>query len=652
MLEHPQEMDIGPRSLSETAETDRGKTFLETFDVTRIPASPGCYIMLDAKKKPIYVGKAKNLRVRLRTYINEQDTRYNVKFLLRHVVDIEFLVTTTEKEALLLENSLIKQHKPRYNIRLKDDKTYVSLRIDLDERYPRVTVVRRYRKDGARYFGPYTSTSAVRDTLKLIRRFFPLRLCSDQVLHNRTRPCLYFQMRQCMGPCRPIEDGQYREVVNQVMLVLQGRTADLENRLREQIQGYAEHLEFEQAAVLRDRLFALRQTVERQRTVAVPGAEDRDAVGLYQEGRYVVVQAIFFRGGKMVGGRDYAFEGCEMPTEELLSSFLLQYGAQVPTLPAEILVPVELEDADSIAEILSERRGSKVAVLCPQRGDKAALVELAVRNARHSFTERQLVEEANKDLMEQVRSALGLLRAPHRMECFDISNFQGDRAVGSMAVFEDGLPCKARYRRYAIRSVEGQDDFAMLREILMRRYKRAIEEDDLPDLAVIDGGRGQLNVARAVFDDLGIDDLPIVGIAKSRAEGQARTPERFFVPNRVNPIILPQHAPVVQLMARLRDEAHRFAVTYHRKRRREATIKTPLTDISGVGPKRARTLLTQLGSLATIAASPVEAIAALPGFNEAIARSVLEYLSTHKTEEVKSQGSKARGTADRGALRP
>ncbi|MCX5757533.1 MAG: excinuclease ABC subunit UvrC, partial [Candidatus Hydrogenedentes bacterium] len=361
MQDHPKETAAKPIAASEAGDSTPGKTFLETFDVGRIPASPGCYIMQDAKKKPIYVGKAKNLRARLRTYVNEQDTRYRVKFLLRHVAHVEFLVTTTEKEALLLENSLIKQYKPRYNVQLKDDKTYVSLRIDLEERYPRVTVVRRYKKDGARYFGPYASASAVRETLKLIRQFFPLRLCSDRVLRSRTRPCLYCQMGQCMGPCGEVDNAQYREVVNQVMLVLQGRTADLENYLTEQIQGHVERLEFEQAALLRDRLFALRKTVERQRTVAVPGVEDRDAIGLYQEGRYVVVQAIFFRGGKMVGGRDYAFEGCEMPVDEFLSSFLLQYGAQVPTLPEEILVPIELEDADTIAEILAERRGAKVA---------------------------------------------------------------------------------------------------------------------------------------------------------------------------------------------------------------------------------------------------------------------------------------------------
>ncbi|HRT20179.1 MAG TPA: excinuclease ABC subunit UvrC [Candidatus Hydrogenedentes bacterium] len=613
-----------------------GKAFLKHFDPALIPSLPGCYIMQDAKKRPIYVGKAKDLRARLRTYINEQDSRYNVTFLLRRVAHIEFLVTNTEKEALLLEDSLIKQYKPRYNIRLRDDKTYVSLRIDPAEKYPRVTIVRRYRKDGARYFGPYASASAVRETLKLIRRFFPLRLCSDSVLRNRTRPCLYFQMGQCMGPCMGTDEAQYREVVDQVMLVLQGRTGELENRLSEQIRELAGRLEFEQAAVLRDRLLALRKTVERQRTVAVPGAEDRDVVGLCQEGRYVVVQVIFFRGGKMVGGRDYAFEGCEMPPDEFLRSFLMQYGAQTPTLPAEILAPMDLDDAETIAEILAERRGRSVTIMHPKRGDKAALLELAARNARQSFAERQLAQEAGRDLMEQVRKTFGMVAVPYRMECFDISNLQGGRSVGGMAVFENAVPAKARYRRYAIRTVEGQDDFAMLREVLMRRYTRAIEEDDLPDLAVIDGGRGQLNVARAVFDDLGIGDLPVVGIAKSRSEGESRSPERFFLPNRVNPVILPQHSPVVRLLAHLRDEAHRFAISYHRKRRKKATLKTSLTEIPGIGPKRARILLTRLGSLATIADSSMEAIAALPGFNETIAREVLKHLRAgEETKEGK-----------------
>jgi excinuclease ABC subunit C len=607
--------------------------FLATFDLGRVVTAPGCYIMYDEKDRPIYVGKAKNLRARLRTYVTERDTRYSVKFLMQRVAHIKILVTANEKEALLLENSLIKQYKPRYNVRLKDDKTYVSLRLNLTEDFPRIRVVRRYRKDGARYFGPYSSALAVRETLRMMRRLFPLRLCSDAVMHNRTRPCLYYQMKQCMAPCVGLIDrGAYHEIADQAVMVLEGRTSDLERLLLDQIRDRASALEFEKAAVLRDRLYAVRRTVERQRTVAVPGPEDRDVFGVYTEGRFVEIQVIFFRGGKMVGGRSYSFEQCEMPLDELLSSFLLQYGDRIPTIPAEILVPIQLEDAAAIAEILSEARGAKVVIHCPQRGDKQALVDLAARNAKSSFQEKRLTERADRDLLDQVRRTFKLDRMPERIECYDISTLQGSKAVGSMVAFEGGQPCTARYRRFAIRAVEGQDDFAMLREVLLRRFKRAIEENDLPDLVVIDGGKGQLNVARAVFEDLGIDDLPALSIAKSRAEGGGRSPERFFLPGRANPIIPPQHAAVVRFMARVRDEAHRFAITYHRTTRARATVRTALVDIPGVGPKRARMLLNKIGALAKIRESPVEAIAALPGFSAALARTVLEHLKKYGAE--------------------
>jgi len=602
--------------------------FLASFDLASVPAVPGCYIMRDAKGRPVYVGKAKNLRARLRTYINDQDSRYSVKFLMRRVAHVEFLVTTNEKEALLLENSLIKQHKPRYNIRLKDDKTYVSLRVNVQDPFPRVTVVRRYRKDGAKYFGPYSSAQAVRDTLRQIHRVFPLRRCTDHVMRNRARPCLYHQMNQCMAPCVGLVDPEtYREVVSEVLMVLEGRTADLERLLLARIQERVDALAFEKAAVLRDRLYALRQTVERQRTVGVLGVEDRDVFGLYHEGCIAEFQVIFYRGGKMLGGRAFSFERREMPLDELLGSFLLQYYSETQMTPAEVLVPLPLDEADTLGEILAEKRGARVAVLWPQRGEKRALVDLATRNAKSSFEEKRLADKANRDVLEQVQQMLKLAHPPQRIECYDISTLQGTKPVGSMVTFEGGVPNKSRYRRFAIRHVEGQDDFAMLREVLMRRFTRAIEENDLPDLAVIDGGKGQLNVATTVFKDLGIEDLPAAGMAKARSEGGERSPERFFLPGRVNPVIPPQHTPAVQFMARIRDEAHRFAITYHRQRRGKATLRTALLDIPGVGPKRARTLLNGIGSLAKIRRSRVEEIAALPGFNETLAQTVCEHLA-------------------------
>ncbi len=602
--------------------------FLASFDLADVSTASGCYIMADEKGKVIYVGKAKNLRSRVRQYINEQDSRYSVKFLMGRVAHIDFLITANEKEALLLENSLIKQFKPRYNVRLKDDKTYLSLRLDPREAYPRITVVRRYKKDGALYFGPYSSAQSVRETVRQIQRVFPLRTCSDHVLRNRVRPCIYYQMKQCVAPCVGYTDPeQYGEIVQQVAMVLNGRSDELKKFFVTQIEEHAEALEFEKAAAIRDRLYALRRTLEKQRMVAVPGAAERDVFGLYTQARYAEIQILFFRGGKMVGGRSFSFKQREMPLEEVLGSFLLQYYSEGPVIPSEVLIPLPLEEADSLGEILAEQRGAKVAVLHPQRGDKKALVELASRNAKTSFQEKRMAEKAQSDLLDQIREKLKLQRVPARIECFDISTHQGDKSVGSMVVFEGAEPNKARYRRYSIKYVEGQDDFAMMREVLMRRYKRAIEENDLPELVLIDGGKGQLNVATAVFADLGIEDLDVASIAKSRTEESGHSPERFFRPGRMNPIVLQQNSPIVHLLARVRDEAHRFAITYHRKRRRTAALRTPLLDVPGIGPARAKKLLTLFGSLARIRQSPVSDIAQVPGLTIELAKAIKGYLS-------------------------
>jgi excinuclease ABC subunit C len=604
--------------------------FLRTFDLSNVPTAPGCYIMRDAKETVVYVGKALNLRARVRAYFNDTDSRYRVRFLMRRAAGIEFLVTNNEKEALLLENSLIKKYKPRYNVRLKDDKTYVSLRINVPHEFPRITVTRKLRKDGSRYFGPYSNANAVRDTLKELQRVFPLRTCSDNVLANRSRPCLYYQMGQCAAPCVGyIGKDAYRDIVDQAIMVLEGRSGDVEKQLEAHIQEHAERLEFEEAAMLRDRLLALRRTLERQRTVHAGREDDRDVFGVYCQGRYSEIQVLFFRAGKMVGGRSFSFNHRETPMAEVLSSLMLQFYSGNPSIPQEVLVPEPLEDADVLSEILSEERGRKVQLHHPQRGEKKALVELAGRNAQSSFEEKRMTDKANEDLVGHIQEKLQLRKPPRRIECFDISTIQGDKPVGAMSVFQDGEPDKNRYRRFSIREVEGQDDFAMMREMLMRRLKRAIAEDDVPDLLLIDGGKGQLNVAVAVLEDLGLDDQDVVSIAKSRDEGErGRSPERFFLPGRKNPVILPQNSPIVLLMARIRDEAHRFAVTYHRNRRKKGALRTPLVDIPGVGPKRARTLLNELGSLARVKAASVEDIAALPGFSKGLAKTVKQHLES------------------------
>jgi excinuclease ABC subunit C len=602
--------------------------FLAAFDVSSVPSSPGCYLMHDEHDKVIYVGKAKNLRNRIRTYINDQDGRYSVKFLMRRVVHIDFFLTSNEKEAVLLENSLIKQFKPRYNVQLKDDKTYVSLRIDPNEDFPRLTVTRRVRKDGAQYFGPYESAGTVRGTLRQIHRIFPLRTCTDHVMNNRARPCIYYQMKQCGAPCVGlVSREEYHQIADQVVLALSGRSGELEALLGRQIRERADALKFEEAAVLRDRMHGLERMLERQRTVNVPGAEDRDVVGCYSQGRFTEIQLLFYRGGKMVGGRSYSFKQQEMPVSEVLSSFLLQYYSEAPVIPAEVLVPEPIEEAETLAEILTEQRGSKVAVHCPQRGEKTALVELASRNAQSSFEEKRLAARAQTDLLDQVRIQLKLATTPNRIECFDISTHQGDRTVGSMVVFEGGEPNKNRYRRYAIKSFEGQDDFASLREVLMRRFTRAIAEGDLPDLVLIDGGKGQLGVATAVLKDLGIEDLDAASIAKSRAVEGGHSPERFFVPGRANPIILPQNSAVVHLLARVRDEAHRFAITYHRERRQKATLRTSLTEIPGVGPVLARRLLNKFGSIARMGVLSADEIAEVSGVSPRLAEAIQRQLA-------------------------
>ncbi len=607
-------------------------TPVPALDASGAPAQPGCYLMKDVAGKIIYVGKAKNLRARIRSYFNETDGRHSVKFLMRRVASVEYLVVRTEKEALLLENSLIKQHKPRYNVQLKDDKTHISLRLDPREKFPRVTVVRRHKQDGARYFGPYHDTQAARKTVRQVQRLFPLRTCSDHVLNNRTRPCLYHQMGQCLAPCVGLVTPEaYAELTAQVLLVLEGRSAELERTLMAEIKRLAEALRFEEAAALRDRLHDLRSTLEKQGAVVEGGAEDRDVFGVHTEGRFTEAHALFYRGGKLLGGRAWSFEAHEMPLPEVLGSFLMQYYGTAPVIPREVLVPAPLEDAEALAGLLAERRGGKVDVLFPQRGDRVRLVELACRNARRSFGEKRLADKAAMDALELTREALHLPRLPVRIECFDISTLQGSMTVASMAVFENGVPAKDRYRRFSIKTLAGQDDFGAMREVLMRRYTRAVAEGDLPDLVLIDGGRGQLGVATAALHDLGLDDLPHAGIAKSRAEDGGRSPERFFLPNRVNPVVPPQNGPVVRMLARLRDEAHRFAVTYHRKKRGRAALDSVLLGMPGVGPKRAKALLAALGSAAKVRAATVEELRAVPGFSEKLARGLWERLQQTET---------------------
>ncbi len=602
--------------------------------IDAIAPVPGVYLFKDRAGTVLYVGKAKSLRARVQSYVRGGDGRHQINFLVRKAADVECLVTRNEKEALILENNLIKQYKPRYNVRLKDDKSYVSVKITSRDPWPRVLVTRKITKDGSRYFGPFHSASAVRETLDVIRKVFPLRTCSDPVFRNRARPCLEYQIKRCMGPCvLPVDRQEYEGHLRAATLLLEGRDSQLTSQLRDRMEEASAALRFEDAARLRDQIKAIEATGERQQVVAHSGV-DRDIFGLYREGGFIEVQILLVRGGRLTGNRSFGFADWEFPDEEVLASVLTQFYQGDRPVPREILLPLEIEDRSARADLLRERRGAAVDILFPQRGSKRRLLELAADNARQAFVERRDEGERRERTAEELGRRLHLRSAPKRLECVDISTFQGGETVGSVVAFDEGRPDTSRYRRYRIRTVEGTDDFGSLREMLMRRLSAGLKRDDLPDLLVIDGGRGQLAVAMAVCDELGIDDLDVVGLAKSRAMRDARSAEvarseeRVFLPGRTNPVVLARNSNALFLLQQVRDEAHRFAITYHKKLRDRARLRSPLDDIPGVGPARRRALLAHFGSLARLREASVEAIAAVGGIGETLARTLKEALDS------------------------
>jgi excinuclease ABC subunit C len=599
-------------------------TDLET-KLAALPQRAGVYLLRDAHGKVIYVGKAKVLRSRVRSYFRGGDERAQVRFLVDRVATFETLVTANEKEALILENNLIKQYKPRYNIRLKDDKSYVSVKIDERHEWPRLLVTRKLARDGSRYLGPFSSAWSVRETLDTIRKIFPLRNCSDTVFRNRARPCIEHQIKRCPGPCcLPVDKAEYARNLAQTIDLLQGKNQQLVRTLTARMEAAAEALRFEEAARLRDQLRAIETTVQRQQAVAHWG-RDQDVFGLYREGGFVEIQVLFVRAGKLTGNQAYTFDDLELGDDEILAAVLTQFYQGDRPIPDCIVLPLALEDADVRAEYLGERKGRQVEIVCPQRGARLRLVEMARANARHGYAERRDQGAQRERMLEELRRRLDLRSAPKRIECFDISNIQGNLTVASMVTFDEGEPCPARYRRYRIRTVEGSDDFASMYEVLDRRYRRAREENDFPDLLMVDGGKGQLNVAVEVLRTLGIEGVDVIGLAKMRVERDARAPElarsdeRVFVPGRKNPIVLRRNSTALFLLQRVRDEAHRFAITYHRELRRRERLRSGLEDIAGVGPERRRLLLRHFGSLKRLRAASVAEIAAVPGIPSRLA---------------------------------
>jgi excinuclease ABC subunit C len=633
LVEYPSDSGAARERLELTA--DDADSIERKLDA--LAPSPGVYLLKDRAGKVLYVGKAKSLRSRVRAYFRpsgegEGDGRFQVRFLMRKVRDFDTIVTTSEKEALILENNLIKQYKPRYNIRLKDDKSYLSAKIT-NHPWPRITVTRRIVKDGGRYFGPFGSADGLRETIDVIRKVFPLRTCSDAVFRNRSRPCLEYQIKRCLGPCcLPVDRAEYEKHLHAAQMLLEGRNLELVREMREQMKDHAARLEFEQAAKIRDRLRAIEKTVERQ-TVLHHWGIDQDVFGLYREGGFIEAIVLIVRAGKLTSTQSWSFQDLEFADEDILADLLTQYYYGGRSIPDEIIVPVAIEDADVRAELLSERRGKKTEFLVPQRGEKLRLLEMAQENARQSFAARRDNEQTRERMLEELRTRLRLRNTPKRIECYDISNLQGSMVVGSQVTFDEGEPDKNLYRRYRIRGFEGQDDFASLHEVLTRRMQRAVRENQFPDLWVIDGGKGQLNVALDVLRNFKLQDqIDCVSLAKQhvlgdrRAREVAKSEERVFLPNRKDAVVLPKNSTALFLLVRIRDEAHRFAITYNRELRRRARMRSVLDDIEGIGPVRRRALLRHFGSLKRIREASLAEIAGVKGFNADLAAEIRRHL--------------------------
>lgn len=587
-----------------------------------LPDKPGVYIMKNEQGKIIYVGKAVVLKNRVRQYFQSNKNHTpKVRAMVSHIADFEIIMTHSEVEALILECNLIKKHRPRYNISLKDDKSYPYVKVTVQEDFPRVFITRRVLKDGARYFGPYTNATAVHESLKLLRRLFPLRTCR----HLQERPCLEYHIKRCLAPCAgKVEKDDYDAMIRAVLLFLEGRTDDVERELQFRMEAAADAYHFELAARLRDQLLAVRKVAEKQNIVT--GSGDQDAVGMARSEIGVVVQIFFIRAGKMIGREHFLLQSTEEESDEaILAAFLQQYYHRAAFIPREVLLPLELPAAERelLEAWLSEKKSkAKVQILCPQRGTKHDIVAMAAGNAqKYLADEAARIKQANdqtRGAVEELGRYLGLRNPPERMECFDISHIQGSETVASMVVFEGGLPKKSDYRRFKIQSTEGKpDDFLSMREVTTRRYV-GLPENELPDLIVIDGGKGQLSSALEIIrQQAGHKKVPVVGLAKQF--------ELVFREGESEPVVLPRHSQALYLIQRIRDEAHRFAITYHRKLRGKRNLVSVLDHIVGIGPKRRQALWSHFGTLSRIKAAGVEELMAAPGMNRPAAEAVFNF---------------------------
>jgi excinuclease ABC subunit C len=645
--------------------------------LAKLPPRPGVYLMKDARGQVLYVGKAQNLRNRVRSYWQKEDApglgQHLIRSVIDRVVDVEYTLTDSVGEALLLEGNLIKRFQPQFNVRLKDDKSYPYIKITLNDDFPRIERTRKLPNDGSRYFGPYASASSVDEAMNLVRRLFPFRTCTIDIREGERalqRPCLLYHIKRCQGPCiEAISKAEYRADIEQVELFLEGRQESLVRALRDDMKRASDRQDYEHAAITRDKIKAIERTMESQKMAAF-ARTDLDLLGLARRDSQAAVQLFVIRGGKALGRDVYLLDAPRDATDaEVVSSFLLQYYGRASSIPREIAIPVELPDAADVEQFLAERRAAvsdgvgdspaersltrtenlsvprpdavrvarrrargageaaPVRLVVPQRGDRRQLMQLATRNAEEMLAREQARWLADQGktfaALQELADALSLPALPGRIECYDVSNFQGSETVASMVVFEDGRPRTGEYRRFRVRAVEGPNDVASHREVLRRRFRAVRPGDEgsaeerrwaMPDLVLIDGGKPQVNAAKGVLDELGLHDMPLAGIAKER--------EELFLPDRPDPIVLPVTSQALYLVQRIRDEAHRFAITYHRDLRRKASVRSKFDDLPGIGPRRRGALLRVFGSIKRVREAPLEQIAAVPGIGPNLAAKI------------------------------
>ena len=600
---------------------------MESEQLEALPAKPGVYLFKDEEGNVIYVGKAVNLRSRVRSYFGARSSlSAKIQKLAARIQDFEFVVTNSEQEALILECNLIKKYTPRYNIHLKDNKTFPYLRIDINEDWPRVYITRRVQKDGARYFGPFASAGSVRRTLRLIKRIFPFRSCDRHIEGKDKRPCLNYHIHRCLGPCvGAVEKQEYHDVIKRVMLFLQGRQELVLRELNTRMKEAARQLQFERAALLRDQIKAIEEVIEGQR-IAVALKGDQDIIGLAQNETQACVEVFFVRNDKLIGREHFVMEGIHgEPPGEVITSFVKQYYASAVCIPPLILLQHAVDEPAALSQWLTGQRGSGVRLRVPQRGAKKKLVDMVGENAARGLQlaqAKQMRAETISSGLQELKDRLRLARMPLRIECYDVSNLQGTSATGSMVVLDKGLPKPSHYRRFRIKTVTGANDCAMIRETLRRRFRRGLKGGGswaiTPDLVVIDGGRGQLSAGVELRRELGLGSIPMVSLAKEN--------EEIFIPGEAKPVRVAKDSPALHILQRARDEAHRFAISYHRKLRGRDFVASVVNGISGIGPRRKKALLDKFGSVQAVREASIEELSQTKGMTPALAHRVKEYL--------------------------